>query len=371
MNEYVKATQWRGDARPEEAGFESAALSRAVDFAVANETSWPKDLTKRTESPRKHEPPPWNEALGPISTERGGPAGLIVRAGRVAARWGDTHHVDMTYSVAKSYYSLLAGVAMTRGLIRSLDDPVRDYALDDGFESAQNHEITWRHLLQQTSEWEGKVFDKPDQLDRNRQVGPDGDNSLKGTYRELQRPGTYWEYNDVRVNRLGLSLLHVFRRPLSTVLSEAIMEPIGASDTWEWQPYRNSWVTIDGESMPSLPGGGHWGGGIVINSEDHARVGHLVLARGEWDGRQLIDRDWFHQLEEPCPVKPDYGLMWWLNAGKQHFAHAPEESLFASGAGRHLIWVCRDLQLVVVARWIEEKSADGLIERIIAAMDEG
>jgi len=52
----------------------------------------------------------------------------------------------MTFSVAKSYLAILAGLALARGLIRDLDDPVRDYALDDGFESPQNLAITWRHL---------------------------------------------------------------------------------------------------------------------------------------------------------------------------------------------------------------------------------
>jgi CubicO group peptidase (beta-lactamase class C family) len=56
---------------------------------------------------------------------------------------------------------VLAGVAVERGLIRSIDDPVRDYSLDDGFTSPQNRDITWRHLLDQTSEWEGTLFDKP------------------------------------------------------------------------------------------------------------------------------------------------------------------------------------------------------------------
>ena len=64
--------------------------------------------------------------------------------------------------------------------------------------------------------------------------------------RTLQNPGTLREYNYVRVNRLALALLHVFRRPLSEILKERIMDPIGASDTWQWHGYENSWVEIDG-----------------------------------------------------------------------------------------------------------------------------
>ena len=55
--------------------------------------------------------------LGPVEP-RGGPNGLVIRGGRIAVEWGDTERVDMTFSIAKSYLSVLAGVAVDRGLIR-------------------------------------------------------------------------------------------------------------------------------------------------------------------------------------------------------------------------------------------------------------
>ncbi len=232
-----------------EAGMDAGKLAEAVAFAEAAETPWPTDLSKGLNAgTASNEPPPWNKVLGPTK-DRGGPSGLILRGGKIAARWGDPRRVDMTFSIAKSYLSILTGVAVARGLIRDVDDPVREYALDDGFDNPQNRDITWRHLLQQTSEWEGTLWDKPDLVDRNRQVGPGSDNSRKGTHRDLQAPGRFWEYNDVRVNRLSLSLLQVFRRPLPDVLREAVMDPIGASDTWEWHAYGNARFEIDGQSM--------------------------------------------------------------------------------------------------------------------------
>jgi CubicO group peptidase (beta-lactamase class C family) len=367
MSRFPPPGDWP-EIAPRAAGFDPDLLAEAVAYAETAETPWPISLEGGLSSdPRTREPPPWNEVLGP-TRPRGRPNGLVVRGGRVVARWGDTRRVDMTFSVAKSYLALLAGVAMTRGLIRDLDDPARAYALDDGFESPQNRDITWRHLLQQTSEWEGTLFDKPDLVDRNREVGVDADNSRKGTHRDLGPPGSHWEYNDVRVNRLSLSLLQAFRQPLPEVLAESIMEPIGASDTWEWLPYRNAWVTVEGRSMPSVPGGAHWGGGIFIHSEDHARVAQLVLARGTWQDRALIADHWFERLAEPCPLKPDYGLLWWLNTGGQHYPSAPSDSLFAIGAGQHLLWIAPGLDLVVVARWIEDAKVDGLLGRIVAAL---
>jgi len=192
------------------------ALDEAVRYAESHETPWPRDLRAHIEA-GFFEPPPHNEILGPIRP-RGGPNGLVLRGDDVVARWGDTQQVDFTFSVAKSYLSLLAGIAVSDGLIRELDEPVRLTVDDGGFEGPHNGAITWRHLLQQTSEWEGTLFDKSDILDRNRNLAVEG-KGRKGDARPLQAPGSFWEYNDVRVNRLSLALLRRFRRPLPDVFA--------------------------------------------------------------------------------------------------------------------------------------------------------
>ena len=96
------------------------------------------------------------------------------RRGERLAEWGDTRQADMTFSVAKSYLSLLTGIAVADGLIPDLDAPVRDLIHDGGFESDQNAAITWRHLLTNTSEWEGELFGKSDLIDRGRNLGVEG-----------------------------------------------------------------------------------------------------------------------------------------------------------------------------------------------------
>lgn len=348
-----------------EAGLDAEKLADAVAFAQAAETPWPSDLSRGLAAgTATREPPPWNKVLGPTK-DRGAPNGLILRGGRLAAEWGDTQRADMTFSIAKSYLSILTGVAVSRGLIRDLDDPVREYALDDGFDTPQNRTITWRHLLHQTSEWEGTLWDKPDLIDRNRQVGVGSDNSRKGSHRDLQTPGKFWEYNDVRVNRLSLSLLQVFRRPLPEVLRESIMDPIGASRTWEWHAYSNARFEIDGKSMPSVPGGAHWGGGIFISSRDHARTGLLMARGGRWKERQLLPASWIEASREPCPINPEYGFLWWLNTGGAHYDRAPESSFFAIGAGQSTIWIDPEYDLVMVSRWNDETKVNALIGRVM------
>ena len=88
---------------------------------------------------------------------------------------------------ATKVISALAGVAVEQGLIKSIDDPMRDYALDDGFDPIRT-KTTQRHLYSRRAN-EGTLFDKPDTVDRNRFVGAGADNSKKGTHRDLKRPG--------------------------------------------------------------------------------------------------------------------------------------------------------------------------------------
>src|SRR5579864_5896933 len=159
-------------APPEAEGFDAAHLEAAVAFAREHETLMSRDLAAVIAG-NYFEPPPWNEILGPVRP-RGAPNGLITRHGRLVARWGDTQQVDMTFSVAKSYLGLLAGIAHDRGLLPDPQERVAVRIKDGGFESAQNSAIAWHHLLQQTSEWEGTLWDKPDLVDRNRNLESEG-----------------------------------------------------------------------------------------------------------------------------------------------------------------------------------------------------
>ncbi len=360
-----------GDWEPRDAdaaGFAADGLAEAAAYHRAHESSWPRDfITASGRFIGVADEPPSSEVLGPVRP-RGGANGMIVRHGVVAAEWGDTTRADMTFSVAKSYLALLAGLLVDRGALH-LDDLVRATVRDGGFDSAQNRLITWRHLLQQTSEWQGTLFDKPDSIDHNRDVGKsDLGGATKGTARPMRAPGTLWEYNDVRVNRLSLALLQVFREPLADVLRREIMTPIGASSTWSWEPYHNAWVDIGGTRMPSVPAGSHWGGGLWMSTRDHARMGLLVARRGQWGARRILSEAWIDALREPCPLNPQYGLLWWLNTGRTQIPSAPASSFAARGAGSNVIWIDPEHDIVAVVRWIDKGAFDGFAKVVLESV---
>lgn len=356
---------------PEQAGFDAGRLDEAVAFAQAHDSPWPRSLYYPDGSyvgnREWNESGPWTEIVGPVR-ERGGPAGIVLKGGRIAAEWGDTRRTDMTFSIAKSYLSALAGIAVGDRLIRDLEEPVGRSVSGPFFEGAHNAGITWRHLLQQSSEWQGEIFEKSDQVDHNRQIGPGADNSRKGQRRELRTPGTFYEYNDVRVNLLGYCLLQRFRRPLPEVLRERIMDPIGASPDWEWQGYENSFVEIDGRRVQSVPGGGHWGGGLFIGARDHARFGLLMARKGQWGGRSLLPAEWIAKMVAPSPTLGNYGYLWWLNRAPSAKPGVPGSAFWALGAGTNVILVDPENDLVVVLRWIDGASYDGFLGKLYAAL---
>ncbi|WP_146343925.1 serine hydrolase domain-containing protein [Phaeobacter marinintestinus] len=352
---------------PEDAGFDQLSLERAVQFAIANESKMDRDIGAALREGHFEEPWPIGQTIGPVKS-REGPNGVILRGGRIVTTWGDVDRVDMTFSISKSYLALCAGIAVDDGLIPDINDPVRLLVDDGGFESEQNRDITWAQLLQLTSEWEGTLWDKPDWIDHNRNVIGDGNGAEKGVQRTMRPPGSHWEYNDVRVNRLALALLRVFKQPLPEVLKHRIMDPIGASDTWEWHGYDNSWIDVDGKRMQSVSGGAHWGGGLWINTLDHARVGQLMMNNGTWNGNRILSEDWVKACRNPCGMNNQYGYLWWLNTDAAMFPGASATSFFGLGVGTNLIWVDPALDLVAVVRWIEKDAVSEFMGLVMKAL---
>jgi CubicO group peptidase (beta-lactamase class C family) len=292
---------------------------------------------------------------------------MVVRRGYVVAEWGEPARVDMTFSMTKSFLSTTVGLAYDRGLIRDLSHRVQAYVPTDEFESAHNSTITWDHLLRQTSDWEGTLWGKPDWADR-----PPAQGSLMDyVNRTRNAPGTSYKYNDVRVNALAFAALQVWRRPLPQVLREYVMDPIGASNTWRWHGYDNSWVLLDGQMVQSVSGGGHWGGGMFISARDQARFGLLTLRRGKWKDRQLLSEAWVKMALTPTPVQPTYGFMnWFLNTDQQQWPSVPASTFCHLGSGTNMACQLPDYDLVIVARWIERGAVDEFLKRVVASVQD-
>ena len=380
---YVPGSAWER-RNPDQVGMDAAKLQEAIAFAKERESRAARDLEEAHYQSFGREP--FGGAVGPFKA-RGEPSGVIVRNGYIVAEWGEPARVDMTFSVTKSFVSTVVGLAVDRGMIRSADDTVSQYmgpvlhavppALgpEGGrgrfdarttialFDTPHNRKITWRNLLQQASDWEGTLWGKPEWADR-----PSNTPATWWT-RDRVAPGTVYEYNDTRVNVLALAALNVWRRPLPEVLRELVMDPIGASSTWRWYGYDNSWVVLDGQMIQSVSGGGHWGGGMFISAYDQARFGLLTLRNGKWGTKQLISESWIKQSRTPSTAQPTYGFMnYFLNTGRRPMPSAAETVYWHLGNGTNAIICDPENDLVVVARWIEGNALDGLMQRVLASV---
>lgn len=341
---YFPSDEWE-TRKPEELKMNRMWLDSAVSFARNNESKVEKDLNIAILKAYGREP--GFTIVGPVKP-RGGPAGMVIKGGYIVAQWGETDRVDMTFSVTKSFLSTMAGLAIDDGLIKSINDPVNRYVWDDKFEGPHNSKITWLHLLQQTSDWSGTLHGIHDWADRPPSRGTIDD----WKRRTLNEPGTSYKYNDVRVNLLAYSLLNVLRKPLPVVLKERIMDPIGASTTWRWYGYENSWENIDGVMMQSVSGGGHFGGGLFISAADQARFGLLFLRKGNWNGKQLLSKTWVEDVVKTSAASKTYGYMWWTNTGAP-WKGVSEKVYHADGFGGNYIIIDDENDLVVVVRWID------------------
>ena len=368
---------------PSAMGMDSVKLADAIAYAIEKESKTPRDLELNHYQSFGREP--FGAAIGPLAP-RGGATGVIVRKGYVVATWGDPNAVEITNSVTKSFLSTVVGLAFDAGRIRSVDDTVsqvmppilRAYPNGTGlgadwpgdatwlrpFDSPHNKRLTWDHLLRQVSDWEGTLWGKPEWADRPAQQ------VNTWTTRARVEPGSTYEYNDTRVNVLALAALQVWREPLPDILRDKIMEPIGASNSWRWYGYDNSWIVLDGKMVQSVSGGGHWGGGMMINAWDMARFGLLTQRRGVWGGKQLLSETWVAKALTPTPAQPTYGYMnWFVNTDRKYLSAAPPQAFVHVGAGNNIIYVDPVNDVVAVVRWIDTNaSVNGFVERLLGSL---
>jgi hypothetical protein len=377
---FPPANNWERKT-PTSLNIDSSLMHQAIQYALTHETKFPKNLMLSQAMQFGKEP--FSDPIGPMAS-RGPAAGIIVYKGFIIAEWGNLDAVEMVNSVTKSMLSTVVGLAVEKGLIRSINDKVYPYlppielantpitsdlnpitqtSFIYPFDTEHNKKINWNHLLRQTSDWEGVLWGKPDWADRP------SDKSDEWTTRKRFEPGTLYKYNDTRVNALALAATTVWRKPLPEVLREQVMQPIGASNTWAWTGYKNAWIVLDGKMIQSVSGGGHFGGGLFINAYDMARFGLLTLRKGNWNGKQIIPEDWINQSLMPTTANTGYGFMnYFLNTDKKMYPSAPVTAYAHIGNGTNAVYVDKENDIVAVIKWMDDKSVDGFLKLVLTAL---
>jgi len=193
-----------------------------------------------------------------------------------------------SFSMAKSYVSLLIGAAIKEGKINSLDQPVGDF-LDD-FKKGDKSKITIRHLLYMSGglNWSESYWN-PLVSTTEAYYGTD----LRGQIRGLEvaeEPGKIWRYKSGDTQILSFVLKAATGKTLSAYAQEKLWRPMGCENDALW--------CLDKE-------GGDEKAYCCINSnvKDFARIGKLMLNYGNWEGKQLVDSAYVKECVTPNKLK--------------------------------------------------------------------
>lgn len=241
-------------------------------------------------------------------------------------------------SMTKSVVGLLVGTALQQGVIGHLHQPVSAY-LPEVHEAGVSQAvatITVRDLLTMTSgfAWNERKMD-PRLLGASDEFGP-GDRLRYALSREMAHaPGTHFEYDSYAAHLLSIILARATGTDLNRYAGHALFAPLGiCAPHWD--------ADEDGIAFG--------GRGLALTVHDLLKIGMLMLARGQWQGRQLLAHDYIaastrSQCAAALPIdgsEKGYGYLWWIDRSR-----AENPVYFAAGYGEQFLLI--DPQLDVVA----------------------
>ncbi|WP_224826727.1 serine hydrolase [Cognatishimia sp. MH4019] len=254
----------------------------------------------------------------------------------------DAGDLRISWSVAKSFLSVLMGQVIADGDIASLDDPVTRYV--PMLEGSAYAKATIRNVLQMES---GVTFDE-DYLDSNSDINKMGrilalGGSMDGFAAALSEtftePGDRWQYVSIDTHILGMVIRGATGRSIPDLITERLIEPLGL----EADPV---YVT-DGNGIAFVLGG------LNLTTRDYARFALMIAQGGQWNGQQIVPAEWIAEATQSsaktAPGKIGYGYQWWIPVG------ASEGEFLARGIYGQYIYFDLDRDVVIVTTAADRK----------------
>jgi len=290
---------------------------------------------------------------------------VVMRAGRIVAeryyngeRVSDLHDVR---SAGKSITSLLAGAAVDRGKIGSINEPVEHY-----WSAARGTAIGHVPISDVLTMRSGlAAFDEDPE-------SPGGENRLDAAANprtfilgltRVNAPGTVYRYNSVTAHVAGLIVQEAVHKDLQSFAKLVLFAPLGIS-RWTWE--RDAAGDFKGQ------------GNLSLTARDFAKIGELVRERGTRFGRQVISAEWIDEALKPRvsiadvdPYADGYGYFWYSKM--QQIGQTAVAVSFASGNGGNKVYVVRQLGLVVVitsgayGKGYGQKRSEEILRAVLAA----
>lgn len=280
---------------------------------------------------------------------------VIVRSGKLAFEYyrdglGPATLHDMR-SATMSVVSTLVGVALQKGLIKSVDQPVADFlpeALGEGVDSRVSA-MSLRHILTLTA-----GFD-PDVKQVGRWAFP-VDFALRRSL--VSDPGRKFDFNPGTAHLAARVVVSATGESVSQFAQKQLFAPLRI-ERYLWRIDR--------------PGGSELGySGLQLTTRDMAKLGQLYLQQGSWNGTTLVPAQYVEaatrkQSSGGPPVHWAYGYSWWV----AHSSRLPGPYMAGADDGQR-IYVNPSLRLVVVvasdssqARGRSQSQVDVVINDIV------
>lgn len=253
---------------------------------------------------------------------------LVIRNGAIVAEWyaeGKRAEDHVTsWSVAKSFLSAVVGIAVERGDLPSIDEPIATYLPE--FAGTDREVVTFRHALQMRS---GLAPHEPDNIYFQ------ADQLNWATDRELgEEPGNTWRYQNGDSMLISAAIEAAVGRPYIEYAKEVLFEPIGMTGQW--------WTDSVGNALGYCC--------VDATPRNFARFGLLFVRSGEWDGADVIPASWVTQSTAPTAADMPYGMHWWSFENGAYYA--------ALGVMNQSIWVFPYFDLIVLRNGLYEKRGD-------------
>ncbi len=228
-----------------------------------------------------------------------------------------------SFSVAKSFLNIMLGIAIQKGYIKSVKQPICDFFPE--LDRKKLGDVTIEHLLRHTS---GIKFRS---VMHQYFTG-----NIRRQYNQRlhlrRKPGTQFLYDNAGSETLGILLERAYKKDLAQILQDEIWQPCGMEYpiTWSTDSKRNMQI----KSFCCLNG----------TTVDFAKLGRLFLNNGNWNGKQIVPQEWVKQS-----LTPDTELGG-LRTEKYHWWLLPDSdgAFYAGGLYGQYILVYPKKKLIIV-----------------------
>tara|TARA_R110000868_G_scaffold138110_1_gene351937 strand:- start:1257 stop:2366 length:1110 start_codon:yes stop_codon:yes gene_type:complete len=235
-----------------------------------------------------------------------------------------------SFSMAKSFTSILIGCAIDDGLIQSVDDFVTEYLPE--LKNSGFQKVKIKHLLQMTSGIDfNEGYSNPFGHVATFYYG----RNLRKSSSKLKfksEPGINFEYVSGNTQILGLVLESVLKeQTISKYFESKIWKPLGMEYAASWSIDRKK----DGIEKTFCC--------LNARARDFAKIGRLYLNKGNWNGQQIVSEDWINQSIKKDKTEGSvsfYQYQWWLPKRSGDF--------MAQGILGQFIYVSPDKDLIFV-----------------------